>query len=89
MQTIWVKNNQKFGTMVIQIIDEFGTHHFSLIFQENLSFYSSTKNSHWLDTHLKEWIISLSIEMEQVTKFIGSADVTIRALFIQYVFQPC
>ena len=74
---------------LFRLFDEFGTHRFSLIFQENLSFYSSTKNSHWFDTHLKEWIISLSMEMELVTKFIGSADVTIRALFIQYVFQPC
>ena len=74
---------------LFRLFDEFGTHHFSLIFQENLSFYSSTKNSHWLDTHLKEWIISLSMEMEQVPNFIGSADVTVRAILIQYVFQPC
>ena len=28
MQTIWVKNNQKFGTMLFRLFDEFGTHHF-------------------------------------------------------------
>ena len=56
----------------------------------NLSLYSSTKNSHWLDTHLKDGNgTSLTMEMEQGSKIIGSADVTIRAPLIQYVFQPC
>ena len=75
---------------LFRLFDEFGTHHFSLIFQGNLSLYSSTKNSHWLDTHLKDGNgKSLRMEMEQGSKFIGSADVTTRALLIQYVFQPC
>ena len=75
---------------LFRLFDEFRMHHFSLIFQGNLSLYSSTKNSHWLDTHLKDGNgTSLTMEMEQGIKFIGSADVTKRALLIQYVFQPC
>ena len=75
---------------LFRLFDEFEAHHFSLIFQGNLSLYSSTKNSHWLDTHLKDGNgKSLRMEMEQGSKFIGSADVTTRALLIQYVFQPC
>ena len=75
---------------LFRLFNEFEMHPFSVIFQGNLSLYSSTKNSHWLDTHLKDGNgTSVTMEMEQGSKFIGSADVTTRALLIQYVFQPC
>ena len=43
MQTISAKNYPKMEQWLFRLFDEFGTHHSSIIFQENLSLYSSTK----------------------------------------------